>query len=66
MPKKKITTRIKESSWQTTVASILVLAATGAMIYGQTANRPDIAAIGQTGVALFGAGGLMVAKDAGK
>lgn len=66
MGRKKITIRIKESSWQTSVASLLALAGTGAAIYGQVAGRPDIAAIGQNSAMLFGSGGLLLAKDAGK
>lgn len=66
MARKKMTTRIKESNWQTTLAALLSLASTGAAIYGQVAGRPDIAAIGQNGAMLFGAGGLVVAKDGSK
>lgn len=66
MARKKLTTRIKESSWQTSLASLLVLAGTGTAIYGQVAGRPDIAAIGQNAALLFGGGGLLAAKDANK
>ena len=66
MPKKKITTRIKEGSWQTSAAGLLATAGALANIYGNAMNRPDIALIGQQAALLFGGGGLILAKDAGK
>jgi len=66
MPKKKLSTRIKESSWQTTAAGILALAAAGAVIYGNATGNQAVASIGTQAAAIFGAGGLLVAKDAGK
>jgi len=66
MAKKKITTRIEESSWKTTALGILALAASGAAIYGQMSGKTDIAMIGQAAAAALGGGGLLVARDADK
>ncbi|MBT0665740.1 hypothetical protein KI809_15630 [Geobacter pelophilus] len=71
MSKKKLTTRIKESSWKTTLAGILTLAATGAQAYGAVSGDAVASSVPWTqvaamiGQALVG-GGLIVAKDAGK
>ena len=64
--KKKLLTRIKASNWQTTAAGILTVAGTLAGIYGTATGNPTVAAIGQQAALLFGGGGLMLAKDAGK
>lgn len=66
MAKKKLSTRVKESNWKTTVLGILTLAASGAAIYGQMAGKPEIAMIGQAAAATLGGGGLLVAKDSDK
>lgn len=62
MAKKKL----RDMNWMTTVAGILAAASGVAATYGTYAGRPDIAAAGQAGVAVFGAGGLIAAKDSNK